>query len=82
MASPVNVIGIDVGSVSIAIVEVSPEKEILRTWYDFHHGRVEEAVARILSDADMQNASIGSILIIGAEKFGLLLFDEDGSYLK
>jgi len=55
-----NVIGIDVGSASIAIVEVSPKRGILMTWHDFQHGRVGEAVTRILNGAEIQNARIAA----------------------
>jgi activator of 2-hydroxyglutaryl-CoA dehydratase len=108
-----NTLGIDIGSVSISIAEVSPQKEILKTAYGFHNGDIENALLNHLNQfslpnidsiatspgtiiknaqvfdprisyitsAKYLNKTVGSILIIGAERFGVILFDVNGEYL-
>ena len=115
MATTSNVLGIDVGSVSISIAVVGPERNIIRTGYSFHHGKIADTLKILLGDLeDVQISGIaattstpsivrtakrydnrvsiiaaakhfhdrvGSILIVGGEKFGLIQFDEIGNYL-
>jgi predicted CoA-substrate-specific enzyme activase len=48
-----NILGIDIGSVSIAIVEINPEKEVTETAYEFHHGNIKETLKSILNNFDL-----------------------------
>jgi len=48
-----NVLGIDVGSVSISIVEITLKKEIVRTAYAFHYGNIKENLKKMLNDFDI-----------------------------
>jgi predicted CoA-substrate-specific enzyme activase len=43
------IIGVDIGSVTISIVEMSLEGEILNTHYTFHHGDIPETLRTMLS---------------------------------
>ncbi len=115
MSRSKNTLGIDIGSIALSLVELSPQKEILKTAYSFHNGNIESALTEhleqfSLADIDsialtspggaiIKNAhvfdsriafissakhfhkTVGSILIVGAEKFGVILFDENGEYL-
>lgn len=45
-----NVLGIDIGSISISAVEMSRNGEILKSGYAFHEGHVKETLCRILDD--------------------------------
>ena len=108
------VLGIDVGSVSVALAVVNGAGRLVRSFYAFHHGRIrqtiEEGVAKLgLPDrirvcatsstpsfvratarTDVQVALIAaarslhpevrSLLFVGGERFGLIRFNEDGSY--
>ena len=110
-----NILGIDIGSVSISVAEISPAKEIVKTAYEFHHGDPAEHLKNILKDFGPSEAyriastsstppiikvnkhydnmvsiiaaashlhdKIGSILIVGAEKFGIIHFNKKGEYL-
>ncbi len=115
MANRTNVLGIDIGSISVSLAEMYPDMTIGRTAYAFHRGKIAETLAELLSDFDLSSVSgiaatssspdiiagaavydsrvsviraakhiherVGSILIVGGEKFGLVLFDKDGEYL-
>ena len=115
MARKKNVLGIDIGSISISMAEVDGNGEIGRTAYAFHHGKIAESLTEALSEFDLRrigaiaatssspqilagasvfdtrvsiitaakhlHQKIGSILIVGGEKFGLVLFDGTGEYL-
>ncbi len=48
-----HILGIDIGSVSVSIVELNLEKEVLKTAYEFHHGNIIETVKKILKDFDL-----------------------------
>jgi predicted CoA-substrate-specific enzyme activase len=108
------ILGIDVGSVSISAAEITAQKEIGKTSYQFHHGNVPEALKRLFTDFDLSrirgiavtsstpsilkaartydnrvsviaaarhfHEKIGSILVVGGEAFGLIVFDEFGHY--
>jgi predicted CoA-substrate-specific enzyme activase len=110
-----NILGIDIGSVSISIVEISPGKEVVKTAYEFHHGNIMETLKNLLDNFDLSricgiastsstpsiikitsqydngiaiitaarhfHKNIGSILIVGGERFGLIRFDDYGNYL-
>ncbi len=51
---PANILGIDIGSVSVSVVEMTPEKEIVKTAYEFHHGNLIENLKKILSRFDLK----------------------------
>ncbi|MFO7557511.1 MAG: acyl-CoA dehydratase activase [Desulfobacterales bacterium] len=48
-----NILGVDIGSVSISIVEMAPDKQIVRTAYEFHQGKITETLIRVLSHFDL-----------------------------
>jgi len=115
MSSYPNILGVDIGSVSIAAAAVNPQKEIVQSAYEFHHGNTASKLAEILSKFDLADlggiaatastpnivkvtqrfdsrvavmkavrrfhGKAGSILMVGAEKFGLIRLDENGNYL-
>ena len=115
MLSHNSVLGIDIGSVSISLAQITSEKDIIKTAYVFHYGDMTQALKTAFDEFDFSNISaiattsstpsilktthlydnqiciitaakhfyhrIGSILIVGGEKFGLILFDERGNYL-
>ncbi|MCG6910678.1 MAG: acyl-CoA dehydratase activase [Deltaproteobacteria bacterium] len=114
MSEHLHILGIDIGSVAIAVAAVTPLKRIERTAYGFHHGNIRETLASLLADFDLSlvrwvaattsspsslkttcrydnriatitaaqalHKKVGSILIVGGEKFGLIRFDENGHY--
>ncbi len=109
-----NVLGIDIGSISISVVEMSRNRNVVKSTYAFHEGHVRETLAGMLenyntaeidslaltsSSPDIFNSGErfdsrisfisaakhvhgkpGAVLIIGGEKFGLAMFDENGNY--
>lgn len=48
-----NILGIDIGSVSISIAEISQGKEIIKSAYEFHHGNIIESLKTSLSNFDL-----------------------------
>ena len=110
-----NILGIDIGSISLSAAVISPQNEILKTYYSFHNGDIRNSIISQLKNIDFANIdgiaitssspdvikgavsydpriSIissaryfhnkpGSILIVGAERFGAVLFDENGEYM-
>ncbi|NIM15710.1 MAG: hypothetical protein GTO45_27285, partial [Candidatus Aminicenantes bacterium] len=52
MAEKLIIFGIDIGSVTISIVGMSLEGEILNTHYAFHHGDIPETLHTMLSKVD------------------------------
>ncbi|MBN2040637.1 MAG: CoA activase [Spirochaetes bacterium] len=110
-----NILGIDIGSISLSAALITPQKEIIKTCYSFHNGDIRNSLINQLENIDFINASMiavtssspdviknavsydprisviacanyfhnkpGTILIVGAERFGAVLFDEDGEYL-
>ena len=110
-----DLLGIDIGSISLSAAVISPQKKIIKTYYSFHNGDIKKALNDNLNDIDFENISgiavtssspsvirnavsydsrisviasadyfhekAGSILIVGAERFGVILFDENGEYL-
>ncbi|MFZ2286271.1 MAG: acyl-CoA dehydratase activase, partial [Bacteroidales bacterium] len=109
-----NFLGIDVGSVSVAVAETDENNRVVHTGYDFHKGRIAETLQNLLGKFDINNIKavgytsssrsiikrgrsvdsrvafitaarhfhpeLRSLLIIGAEKFGLVTFDDKGGY--
>ena len=43
-----NILGVDVGSVSVSLAEITPDKKIIRTDYRFHHGHIRETLTQAL----------------------------------
>jgi predicted CoA-substrate-specific enzyme activase len=110
-----HILGIDIGSVSIAVVALNSRQEIVQSAYEFHHGKTAQKLKEILDRFDLSavggiaatddtpsilkatrrydsrvavmraaqscHSSIGAILIVGGEKFGLIRLDENGNYL-
>ena len=108
------VLGIDIGSVSLAIACLAPDATILKTFYAFHQGKIPETLESLLSGyplapvghlactsstpetigpavryhtqlavisgASLVQEKIGTILLVGGEKFSLLQFDPQGRY--
>jgi predicted CoA-substrate-specific enzyme activase len=54
-----NVLGVDVGAVSVSAVEIGPGGEILRTFYRLHQGDVEATIAALLAGTEM--ASLAAV---------------------
>jgi predicted CoA-substrate-specific enzyme activase len=114
MDPPYNILAVDIGSVSIGVVEINASKKIISSAYVFHQGKIVENLCHILEDFDLSaicgiasttstpdiirtngsfdnrvamieacrqfNPSIGSILMVGGEKFGVVRFDDEGNY--
>ncbi|MEN8246384.1 MAG: acyl-CoA dehydratase activase [Thermodesulfobacteriota bacterium] len=108
------ILGIDVGSIAVALAAVAPDKRIVQTAYGFHHGNIRQTLDKLLADFDLGRVrqvaattssppslkatrrydnriaiisaarnlheKVGSILMVGGEKFGLIRFDEEGNY--
>ena len=51
--NPANFLGIDIGSVSICIAEISPQKDLIRTSYGFHHGAINDTLKVMLRDVNL-----------------------------
>ncbi|MBW1893598.1 MAG: hypothetical protein JRI91_07880, partial [Deltaproteobacteria bacterium] len=49
-----NILGIDIGSVSISAVEMAPNKKITGTYYQFHQGKITETLKNILEQLDLR----------------------------
>ncbi len=115
MNSDYNILGIDVGSVSISLAVIDESNRIVHTAYAFHKGQIAECLTDLLQKIDlslirsigytssspkifklgkisdsrvayitaakMLHPDVGALLIIGAEKFGLVTFNENGEYL-
>lgn len=113
MSRPI-ILGIDIGSVSISVVEITAKKEIIYTADAFHRGKIAECLKSLLrpihlpkitavavttstpaiirADCRSDNRvaviaaarhfqeTLGGILIVGGEKFGLIQFDASGNY--
>ncbi|MFC1669349.1 acyl-CoA dehydratase activase [Spirochaetota bacterium] len=56
MTSASNILGIDIGSVSISAVEIDPKRNILNSAYCFHQGDIPQAL-NILSDFELSRIS-------------------------
>src|SRR3990172_2264056 len=115
MADKDRILGVDIGSISVSVVEMTPDREITGSAYAVHCGRIEETLERILHDFNLAalrgiaatssspaiirgavaydsrvsiitaskhlHPEARSLLVVGGEKFGLVLFDENGEYL-
>ena len=54
-----NILGIDIGSVSIAVVEITSQKQIVQSAYEFHRGNTTAELKKILTGIDLR--TIGGI---------------------
>ena len=107
-------LGIDVGSVAIAVAIIDSDNQIIHSAYTFHKGRIGEKLKTLFKGVQIEgiktigytsstpsiicqgkrvdsriayitavkhfHPEVRSLLIIGAEKFGLVTFDENGEY--
>ncbi len=110
------ILGLDIGSVGISIVEIDGERRVRSRAYAFHHGRIEQTLGQMLDAIAMERVGwvastssstkgvlstasydshvalitaarhlhgrVGSILLLGGEKFSLVRFDAQGDYLE
>ncbi len=108
------VLGVDVGSVAAALVQVDAAGEIVASAYAFHRGGIRKAIRELLDGFDLAGVSrvavtstspqllrggerhdsrvsfiaaarrlhgrVGSLLIVGGERFGLVRFEAGGGY--
>jgi hypothetical protein len=88
------VLGLDIGSVAVSVVEMSLEGEFLRTHYAFHHGDIYKTLCSLLEGIEFpllsgiacitaakhNHQNVGSLLSVGGEKFSLITFDSEGNY--
>jgi predicted CoA-substrate-specific enzyme activase len=109
-----NILGIDIGSVSVSVVVVGDNGEVKTSACAPHHGRSARVLEELLSTletgdlrwvaktsstpesiqasatydtqvalisaAQHRHARVGSILVLGGERFSLIRFDADGHY--
>src|SRR6056297_1521049 len=54
-----NILGIDIGSVSIGLVTVTPERHVIYSAYGFHHGDIPGCLEGLLDGVDM--ASVNAV---------------------
>jgi len=115
MGKRINLLGIDIGSVSISLAVINESDKVIHSAYTFHKGQIAGCLKNLLAEIDLsQIRSIGytsstpkilkhgtitdsrvayitaaqmlhpvmkALLIIGAEKFGLVSFTATGEYL-
>ncbi|MGM0451708.1 MAG: acyl-CoA dehydratase activase [Thermodesulfobacteriota bacterium] len=108
------IVGIDIGSVTVAMVTLAPDKTVVDRAYAFHGGKISETFTDMLSQFDLSavtavaatestpsvvcadarfdnpiaiiaavrhcHGRVGSVLNVGGEQFGLLLFDRENNY--
>jgi len=48
-----SVLGVDVGAVSVSAVEIGFDGEVLRTFYELHHGSIETTLSDVLGRLDL-----------------------------
>lgn len=68
------VLGVDVGSVSVALALLSPARELLEWRYDFHRGLIRETLLRLL--AELPLGELGAVACTGSTP--RILRDADG----
>ena len=115
MSAYPHILGVDIGSVAIAVVALNARQEIVQSAYEFHHGNPAQKLKEILNQFELEavggiaataatpsvlqvtqrydsrvavmkavhrcHDKVGSILMVGGEKFGLIRLDENGNYL-
>lgn len=70
-----SILGIDIGSVSIAVAEIDPAKEVIKTSYEFHHGNITENLKKVLHVFDLSR-----ICAIGATSSTPSVLKVNGQY--
>ena len=109
-----SVVGLDIGSVTVSLVRMNPQGELVAQAGAVHNGEVRECVLRLLREAAEEGPfylaatgvalkglaaelqvnpqvalirgarellpGVRTILYVGGEKFGSLVFDESGNY--
>ena len=110
-----SILGIDIGSVSLSIVQLDQDGRILRQFYNFHKGNIHSAFSEAAKIFDLREiravactsssvclskelvlhyntqvaiiaavkhycSEAASVLHVGAEKFLLIRFDDNGEY--
>ena len=55
MTELIEVLGIDIGSVAISIVEMDKNRQILRTHYKFHQGNIPHTLQSMLRKLDIKS---------------------------
>ena len=70
-----NILGIDIGSVSISVAEITPKKEVVKTAYEFHHGNIAENLKKTLTNFDLSG-----ICGIASTSSTPALVNADGQY--
>ncbi len=107
-------LGIDIGSVSIALALMDADGRIQKTLYRFHHGHIQRTLAAMLDELGVKtvrgvavtkgtpsvvrsdrvfddqvaamaaagriHGRVGTLLIVGGERFGAVFYDENGEY--
>jgi predicted CoA-substrate-specific enzyme activase len=56
-----HVLGVDIGSVSVGMVILSADKEVVKDFYEFHHGNVAETVEKMLEQVDL--STVGAVAV-------------------
>lgn len=51
------ILGIDAGSVAVAVAMVAIDKQVVRTAYGFHHGNLRQTLDRLLADFNLSGVS-------------------------
>ena len=57
MSSYPHILGVDIGSVSIAVVALNSRLEIIQSAYEFHHGKMEQTLRDILNRFELKSIS-------------------------
>ncbi|MBW2593329.1 MAG: hypothetical protein JRE58_10095, partial [Deltaproteobacteria bacterium] len=50
------ILGIDAGSVSIGVVQMTPDKKIINTAYGFHYGDIAGTLNNLLTTFDLESS--------------------------
>ncbi len=56
---PANIIGIDIGSVSIGVIEISSGKDLIKSAYGIHHGAITDTLENMLCGFNL--SEIGAV---------------------
>ncbi|MFO7751360.1 MAG: acyl-CoA dehydratase activase [Desulfobacteraceae bacterium] len=78
-----NILGVDIGSVSISIVELSLNGTILSTGYAFHHGNIRQGLSRALLTTSL--SGIGHVAATSSTHASVLrnnTFDDQVSLIR
>jgi activator of 2-hydroxyglutaryl-CoA dehydratase len=59
MSAYPHILGVDIGSVSIAVVVLNSNQEIIGSAYEFHHGHTAQKLKEILNRFDLK--AVGGI---------------------